>query len=140
MLNKVMLIGRLGKNPELKYTQGGSPVCSFSIATDENWKDAAGEKQQRTTWHAIVAWNKLAEICGQYLEKGKLIYVEGKIQIREWEDKEGGKRKTTEIVINNMTMLSSPNANSGSEKKKPVTNQPETTSNETTQDDDDIPF
>lgn len=104
-VNKVILVGRLGKDPELKYTQGGTPVARFSLATDESWKDQNGEKQQRTEWHNIVAWRKLAEICGQYLSKGKLVYIEGKLQTRSWEDKEGNKRYTTEIVADNMVML-----------------------------------
>jgi single-strand DNA-binding protein len=105
-VNKVILVGRLGKDPELKYTQGGTPVAKFSIATDETWKDQSGEKQQRTEWHNIVAWRKLAEICGQYLNKGKLVYIEGKLQTRSWDDKEGHKRYTTEVVADNMVMLS----------------------------------
>ncbi|MGH9426527.1 MAG: single-stranded DNA-binding protein, partial [Terriglobia bacterium] len=94
-VNKVILVGRLGKDPELKYTQGGTPVVKFSLATDETWKDQSGEKQQRTEWHNVVAWRKLAEICGQYLNKGKLVYIEGKLQTRSWDDKEGHKRYTT---------------------------------------------
>ncbi|MCI0422089.1 MAG: single-stranded DNA-binding protein [Acidobacteria bacterium] len=105
-MNKVILVGRLGKDPELKYTQGGTPVVKFSLATDETWKDQSGEKQQRTEWHNIVAWRKLAEICGQYLNKGKLVYIEGKLQTRSWDDKEGHKRYTTEVVADNMVMLS----------------------------------
>ncbi|MFN8007645.1 MAG: single-stranded DNA-binding protein [Terriglobia bacterium] len=105
-VNKVILVGRLGKDPELKYTQSGTPVARFTLATDENWKDQNGEKQQRTEWHNIVAWRKLAEICGQYLNKGKLVYVEGRLQTRSWEDKEGNKRYTTEIQADNLVMLS----------------------------------
>lgn len=103
-LNKVMLLGRLGKDPELKHTEGGKTICKFSIATDETWKGTDGEKQSKTTWHNIVVWGKLAEICGQYLSKGKLVFIEGKIQVREWEDKEGLKRTTTEILASNMVM------------------------------------
>ena len=105
-VNKVILVGRLGKDPEVKYTQTGVPVARFTLATDESWKDQSGEKQQRTEWHNIVAWRKLAEICGQYLNKGKLVYVEGRLQTRSWEDKEGNKRYTTEIQADNMVMLS----------------------------------
>lgn len=105
-VNKVILVGRLGKDPEVKYTQTGVPVARFTIATDESWKDQGGEKQQRTEWHNIVAWRKLAEICGQYLNKGKLVYIEGRLQTRSWEDKEGNKRYTTEIQADNMVMLS----------------------------------
>ena len=105
-VNKVILVGRLGKDPELKYTQGGTPVSKFSLATDETWKDQSGEKQQRTEWHNVVAWRKLAEICGQYLNKGKLVYIEGKLQTRSWDDKEGHKRYSTEVVADSMVMLS----------------------------------
>ena len=81
-VNKVILLGRLGKDPEVKYTQAGTAVARFSIATDETWKDKAGEKQQRTEWHNVVAWRKLADICGQYLTKGRQVYIEGKLQSR----------------------------------------------------------
>jgi single-strand DNA-binding protein len=104
-VNKVILVGRLGKDPEVKYTQGGTAVARFSLATDEVWKDQSGEKQQKTEWHNIVAWNKLAEICGQYLAKGRLVYIEGRLQTRSWEDKDGNKRTTTEIRADNMVML-----------------------------------
>lgn len=104
-VNKVILVGRLGKDPELKFTQTGTPVANFSVATDETWKDQSGEKQQRTEWHNIVAWKKLAEICGQYLKKGQQVYIEGKIQTRKWTDKEDNTRYTTEIVVHQMVML-----------------------------------
>jgi single-strand DNA-binding protein len=115
-VNKVILVGRLGKDPEVKYTQTGVPVARFTLATDESWKDQSGEKQQRTEWHNIVAWRKLAEICGQYLNKGKLVYVEGRLQTRSWEDKEGNKRYTTEIQADNMVMLSARTDESRPEK------------------------
>jgi single-strand DNA-binding protein len=115
-VNKVILVGRLGKDPEVKYTQAGVPVARFTLATDESWKDQSGEKQQRTEWHNIVAWRKLAEICGQYLNKGKLIYLEGRLQTRSWEDKEGNKRYTTEIQADNMVMLSARTDESRQEK------------------------
>ena len=105
MVNKAILIGRLGKDPEIRYTPDGAMVTNFNLATDEQWKDKNGEKVQKTEWHRIVAFGKLAEICGNYLVKGKLIFVEGRIQTRSWEDKEGVKRYTTEIVANNMQML-----------------------------------
>ena len=98
MVNKVILVGRLGKDPELRYTQGGQPVASFTVATNERWTTRDGEKQERTEWHRIVAWGKQAEFCGNYLSKGRQVYLEGRIQTREWEDKEGQKRWTTEIV------------------------------------------
>jgi single-strand DNA-binding protein len=106
-VNKVILVGRLGRDPELKYTASGTPFCRFSIATDDVWNDkGSGERQERTEWHNIVAWDRLAEICNQYLTKGKLVYIEGSLQTREWDDQEGNKRKTTEIRARDMVMLS----------------------------------
>lgn len=138
-VNKVILVGRLGKDPELKYTQGGTPVVKFSLATDETWKDQSGEKQTRTEWHNIVAWRKLAEICGQYLNKGKLVYIEGKLQTRSWDDKEGNKRYTTEIVADNMVMLG---AKSEEKHERSAAASASTTSSpsEPNITDDDIPF
>ncbi|PKN69813.1 MAG: single-stranded DNA-binding protein [Deltaproteobacteria bacterium HGW-Deltaproteobacteria-10] len=107
MVNKAILIGRLGKDPEVRYTPDGTMVTNFTMATDENYKDKNGEKVQKTEWHRIVTYRKLAEICGNYLTKGKLVYIEGKIQTRTWEDKEGVKRSTTEIVASDMKMLDS---------------------------------
>jgi single-strand DNA-binding protein len=107
MINKAILVGRLGADPEVRYTPDGAMVTNFRIATDEQWKDKNGEKVQRTEWHKIVAFGKLAEICGKYLVKGKLVYLEGRIQTRAWDDKEGVKRYTTEIVASNMQMLDS---------------------------------
>src|SRR5262249_29702312 len=106
-VNKVILVGRLGRDPELKYTASGTPFCRFSIATDEGWTDkGSGERQERTEWHNIVVWDRLAEICNQYLTKGKLVYIEGALQTREWDDQEGNKRKTTEVRARDMVMLS----------------------------------
>jgi len=105
-LNKVMLIGNLGKDPEIRYTGAGLPVATFSLATNESWKDQEGNPQERTEWHNIVAWSKLAEICQQYLKKGKKIYIEGRIQTRSYDDKNTGVKKyITEIVAANMIML-----------------------------------
>jgi len=105
-INKVILVGRLGRDPEMKYTSGGTPFCRFSIATDDAWTDkGSGEKQERTEWHSIVVWDRLAEICNQYLTKGRLVYIEGSLQTREWDDKEGVKRKTTEVRARDMVML-----------------------------------
>jgi len=144
-VNKAILIGRLGKDPELKYTQSGDPVANFSIATDESWKDRDGEKQQRTEWHNIVAWKKLAEICGQYLKKGQQVYIEGKIQTRKWEDKDGNTRYSTEVVANNLVMLGSkpdsesqPQRSSSKSEKSRSSRQPGDDDLEIT--DDDIPF
>ena len=104
-VNKVILVGRLGKDPETKYTSGGQALANFSMATDHTYKDRNGERQKRTEWHRIKVWGKLAEIVQQYLKKGALIYIEGRIETREWQDKEGQKRYTTEIVANEMRML-----------------------------------
>ena len=104
-VNKVILVGRLGKDPETRYTSSGQAVCNFSLATDETYKDRAGERQKRTEWHKIVVWAKQAEIAQQYLHKGSLIYLEGRIQTRQWDDREGQKRTTTEIVATNFRML-----------------------------------
>jgi len=106
-VNKVILIGRLGKDPEVKYTPSGAPVAKFTLATDEVFKDRSGEQQKRTEWHNIVAWNKLAEICGQYLTKGKQVYIEGSIKSRQWEDQAGNKRTAYDIVARDMRMLGS---------------------------------
>jgi single-strand DNA-binding protein len=106
-VNKVILIGRLGKDPEVKYTPSGAPVAKFTLATDEVFKDRSGEQQKRTEWHNIVAWNKLAEICGQYLTKGKQVYIEGSIRSRQWEDQAGNKRTAYDIVARDMRMLGS---------------------------------
>ncbi|NUN69151.1 MAG: single-stranded DNA-binding protein [Bacteroidetes bacterium] len=103
-LNKVQLIGNLGKDPELKYTPSGVAVATFSIATSESWKDQDGNQQEKTEWHNIVAWRKLAEICGEYLKKGKKVYLEGKLQTRNYE-KDGVKRYVTEIVADQLIML-----------------------------------
>jgi single-strand DNA-binding protein len=107
MVNKVILVGRLGADPEVRYMQDGTMVTNFRLATDEQWKDKSGEKVQRTEWHRVVAFRKLAEICGNFLSKGRLVYIEGKMQTRSWEDKDGQKRFTTEIVASNMQMLES---------------------------------
>jgi single-strand DNA-binding protein len=113
-LNKVQLIGNLGKDPELTYTPSGVAVAKFSIATGERWKDQEGNFQEKTEWHNIVAWRKLAEICGQYLKKGSKVYVEGKLQTRSWDDKNtGAKRYSTEIVVDDLIMLDSKGAGTG---------------------------
>ncbi len=104
-INKVILIGNLGSDPEVKYTPSGVPVANFSLATSETWNDKSGERQERTEWHRLVLWRKLAEIAGQYLKKGSKIYVDGKLQTRSWDDQNGQKRYATEIVVNDMQML-----------------------------------
>ena len=105
MLNKVHLIGRLGRAPETRYMTNGDAVCNFSLATDESWKDQQGQKQTRTEWHAVTLYRRLAEIAGQYLKKGSLIYLEGKIQSRKYTDKQGTERTAYEIVCSEMKML-----------------------------------
>ncbi len=104
-VNKVILIGNLGSDPEVKYTPSGAAVANFNIATNENWTNKDGKKEERTEWHKIVVWSKLAELCGEYLSKGRTVYVEGRLQTREWNDKDGNKRYTTEIVAQNITFL-----------------------------------
>jgi len=139
-VNKVILVGRLGADPEVRYTPGGAAVANFRMATSESWtKD--GERQERTEWHKIVAFGKLGEICGEYLAKGKQVYIEGRIQTRSWEDKDGNKRWTTEIVANNMQMLGSP----GEGVKAPVSQSngetiEDSSENEMQFSEDDIPF
>ncbi|HEX5131964.1 MAG TPA: single-stranded DNA-binding protein [Candidatus Krumholzibacteria bacterium] len=104
-VNKVILIGNLGGDPTVRYTSGGAAVANFNIATSERFNNKAGEREERTEWHRVVAFGKLAEICQQYLKKGKQVYIEGRIQTRQWEDQQGQKRYTTEIVANTMQML-----------------------------------
>ncbi|MBE8221561.1 MAG: single-stranded DNA-binding protein [Bdellovibrionales bacterium] len=112
-LNKAMIIGRLGGNPEIKTISAGNTVANFSVATSENWtKD--GEKKERTEWHKIVVWGKMADICGKYLSKGSSVYIEGRIQTRSWEDKDGQKRYTTEINANRVQFLDTKKSQSDS--------------------------
>src|SRR3990167_4084020 len=120
-LNKAMLIGNLTRDPETRTTPSGQTVTSFGLATNLVWTDANGQKQKRAEFHNIVAWRKLADICAQYLHKGNKIYIEGRIQTRQWEDKEGIKRNRTEIVADNMIMLDTKGSNSGrSEQPAPT--------------------
>lgn len=104
-VNRVILVGRLGNDPELKYLPSGAPVANFNIATNEVWLDKNNEKQQRTEWHRIVAWGKRAEFCGEYLSKGRLVYVEGRLRSRTWEDRNGNQRTTTEVNAINIVLL-----------------------------------
>ncbi len=106
-LNKIMLIGNLGRDPEIRYTQEGSPVANFSLATTESYTDKGGIRQERTEWHNIVAWNRLAELAKRYLSKGRQVYVEGRLRTREWTDRDGNKRRTTEVVALQMVLLGS---------------------------------
>jgi single-strand DNA-binding protein len=106
MINKVILIGNLGADPEIRYTQNGTPVASFTMATTERRKGQDGQVQELTEWHKIIAWQRLAEICGEYLSKGSKVYIEGRLQTRKWKDQNGNDRYTTEIVAREMKMLS----------------------------------
>ncbi len=133
-LNKAMLIGNLTRDPEMRTTPNGTPVASFSIATNFIWTDANGERQERAEFHNIVAWRKLAEICGQYLHKGSKVYLEGRLQTRNWDDQSGNKRYITEIVAENMIMLdnkSSINKNTSNSAKMPTGNNVNTNSDKT---------
>ena len=140
--NKVQLIGNLGQDPEIKYTAGGAAVTTLSIATSDSWKDKdSGMEQERTEWHRVVLWRRLAEIAGEYLKKGSKVYIEGQLQTRKWE-KEGQTRYTTEIIARDMQFLDSKGSASPSDQEDPGL-----TSNQSTQDvsdslieDDDIPF
>jgi single-strand DNA-binding protein len=108
MVNKVILVGRLGRDPETRYTSSGQAVCNFTLATDSTYKNRSGERQKLTEWHRVVMWGKLAEIGQQYLKKGMLVFVEGRLQTRQWDDKRDGSKKTsTEVVANEMRMLTS---------------------------------
>ena len=119
-VNRVILLGRLGKDPEVRYTQGGSAVTSFSIATSEVWKDKnTGEKQEKTDWHNIVTFSRLAEITGQYLKKGSQVYIEGKLQTRKWTDKNGIDRYSTEIIAHELQMLGGPQRDQYSNDNRP---------------------
>lgn len=105
MINKVILVGNLGADPEMRYTQSGVAVANFTLATSEQWTGADGQRQEQTEWHRVVAWRRLAEICGEYLHKGSRVYIEGKLQTRKWQDQNGNDRYTTEIVAREMKML-----------------------------------
>ncbi len=136
-LNKVQLIGNLGRDPELSYTASGVAVARFSIATSERWKDESGNNQERTEWHNIIAWRKLGEICGQYLKKGSKVYIEGKLQTRSWDDKNTGvKRYTTEIIAGDLIMLDG--KGEGSAASMP--SQPAQSEESREADNDDLPF
>lgn len=113
MINKAIIIGNLGADPEIRYTQSGTQVATFSVATTEKWKGQDGQLQENTEWHRIVAWARLAEICGEYLNKGSRVYIEGRIQTRKWQDQNGNDKWTTEIIAREMKMLSSRGSSSG---------------------------
>lgn len=105
-VNKVILVGRLGRDPETRFTASGQPVCNFTLATDEVYRDRAGERQRRTEWHRIVLWGRLAEIAQQHLKRGTMVYLEGRLQTRQWDDRSGNKRTTVEIVASTLRILS----------------------------------
>ena len=135
MVNKVILIGRLGADPEIRYTPSGAEVATFRMATSESWTNKSGEKEERTEWHRIVAWRGLAKICGEYLSKGKLVYVEGRLRTRSWEDRDGNKRTTTEIEATDMKML----GGIGEASRKAKEAEPESAP-PATKEEEDIPF
>ena len=122
-VNKVILVGRLGKDPETRYMNNGEAVTNATLATSENWKDKTGEKQEKTEWHNLVFYRRLAEVAGEYLKKGAQIYVEGKLQTRKWQTKEGQDRYTTEIIVDQMQMLGGKSTGGSSFEvvEKPVT-------------------
>ncbi len=123
-VNKVILLGNLGRDPELRFLPNGDAVCNFSIATTDSWKDKAGEKQEKTEWHNIVMYRKLAEIAGEYLKKGRPVYLEGRLQTRKWQTKDGQDRYTTEIVADNMQMLGGRDAGAQTSSKSDYNQEP----------------
>ncbi len=144
-INKVILIGNLGNDPEVRYTPSGSAVATVSLATSESWRDKeSGDQQERTEWHRIVFFGRLAEVVGEYLRKGSQIYVEGRLQTRKWQDSEGKDRYTTEIVASDMQMLGSRSGGTAPTEKEPARQAQDKTepAETTTADelDDDIPF
>src|SRR5690606_21849943 len=112
-VNKVILVGNLGADPELRYTGSGTAVCNFNVATNESYKDRDGNLVEKTEWHRVVAWDRLAELCAEYLKRGRQVYIEGQLQTRQWEDQEGQTRYTTEIKAREMQMLGGPNDSGG---------------------------
>ena len=112
-VNKVILIGNLGRDPEVRFTQGGTPVANFTMATTERWNDPSGEKKEKTEWHRIVVWGKQAEIAAEYLKKGRSVYIEGSLQTREWTDRDGNKRYTTEVRTQRLQFLGRPDDRGG---------------------------
>lgn len=148
-VNKVILIGNLGSDPEVKYTPSGVPVANINLATNESWTDKGGERQERTEWHRLVIWRKLAEIVGQYLRKGSKIYVEGRLETRSWDDQSGQKRYTTEVVVNDLQMLDGRGEGGDSQQpggfpeERPSSGPPEggyAPTGVDSADDDDLPF
>jgi len=139
-VNKVILVGNLGRDPEIRHTQAGDSVANFTLATSERWTKKDGEREERTEWHRVVAFRKLAEICGQYLTKGKQVYIEGKLQTRSWEDREGNKRYTTEVVASNMVMLGRSGGGASDDVAPPIGNSDYGRGGPSSKPEDDIPF
>lgn len=133
-VNKAIVVGNVGRDPEMRYTQSGEAVCNFNIATTETWKDKSGQKQEQTEWHRISMFGKQAEIAGQYLKKGSIVYIEGRIQTRKWTDKEGQERQTTEIRADRMQMLG------GRDEKQQQSKPTQSEASSSDFGDDDIPF
>jgi len=152
-VNKVILIGHLGADPEIRYTPSGQPVANFRLATSESWNDKQGQRQEKTEWHRIVAWGKLAELCGEYLAKGRQVYVEGRLQTRQWDDRDGNKKYTTEIQAQQITFLGGRGESAGKRSEPAAAPQPAAKENAATSanepgfdygpppmEDDDVPF
>jgi len=136
MVNKVILLGRLGKDPQVKFMSNGNAKCSFSVATDEKWTDKDGNKQEKCEWHNVVVWGKQAESCGQYLSKGRQVYIEGKVTTRSYDDKEGNKRYVTEIVARDVKFVGSKDDQRGTSNRAPAAAEVTTEVDE----DEDIPY
>ena len=115
-VNKVILIGNLGRDPELRYTKGGQAVANFSLATSDSFTNREGTREERTEWHRIVAWAKTAELCAKYLNKGRTVYIEGQLRTRDWEDKDGNKRQTTEVHAQTVQFLGAPGGRGGDDR------------------------
>ena len=138
-VNKVILVGNLGADPTLRYTPTGTAVANFNMATSEGFKNKEGERETRTEWHRVVAWARLAEICNEYLKKGKQVYIEGRLQTRTWDDQNGNKRYTTEVVANNMVMLGRA-GDAATDVPSQDFPQEENVASAAPADDDDLPF
>jgi single-strand DNA-binding protein len=140
-INKVILVGNVGKDPEIKYTPNGVPVAKFSLATNERFKDKSGEWQDRTEWHSVLAWQRLAEIVGEFVQKGSKLYIEGKLQSSSWEDRNSGeKRYRTEIVARDVVLLGSPERSSDADRDIPEGERESVHAGTGETDDSDIPF
>ena len=140
-VNKVILVGNLGQDPELRYTPNGAAVTTISVATNEIWRDSEGNTQERTEWHRVVLWRRHAEVAGEFLKKGSKVYIEGSLRTRSWEDKNGNKRYTTEVVADRMTMLDSKAATEKVEEIPPPVELEEPPPDVTSEsEEDDLPF